>query len=61
MARSQERKATLVRPWIGGGKLIDVGCGSGGFMEAWQRVCPGDRVVGLESSPPKMVLEVLEF
>lgn len=50
-ARSQDRKALLVRPWAGGGKLVDIGCGSGGFMDAWLRKSPGNRAVGLEPSP----------
>lgn len=49
--RSQLRKVSIIKPWVGGGKLVDIGCGSGGFMNAWRSVCPGERVVGIESSP----------
>ncbi len=66
VTRSQERKVALIRPWVGAGKLVDIGCGSGGFMDVWRRMYPGDRVVGIESSPHAVEearnrgLEVLE-
>ena len=50
-ARSQDRKAALVTPWYTSGAVVDVGCGSGGFLDAWRRGRPHDRLLGLEPSP----------
>lgn len=50
VSKSQDSKASRVLPWAGEEGLVDLGCGSGGFMAAWLRTRPEDRVVGLESS-----------
>jgi SAM-dependent methyltransferase len=50
-ARSQDRKAALITPWYTSGPVVDVGCGSGGFLVAWRRGRPHDRLLGLEPSP----------
>jgi SAM-dependent methyltransferase len=49
--RSQDRKAALVTPWYSSGTVLDIGCGSGGFLAAWLRGRPHDAVAGLEPSP----------
>lgn len=49
-ARSQERKASVVMPWAGGDGVVDLGCGSGGFLDAWRRSFPGEEAIGIESS-----------
>jgi SAM-dependent methyltransferase len=49
--RGQERKVEVVLPWVMAPGLVDVGCGSGGFLEAWRRRRPGDQLVGMEPDP----------
>ncbi len=49
--RGQDRKVGVVLPWIMTPGLVDVGCGSGGFLEAWRRHRPDDLTVGLEPDP----------
>jgi len=49
--RSQKRKASLTLPWSTDREVVDLGCGSGGFLEAWRIVSEGSRAVGLESVP----------
>lgn len=49
--RSQDRKAALAAPWHSSGTVLDIGCGSGGFLAAWLRGRPHDTVAGLEPSP----------
>lgn len=51
VARSQDRKAALAAPWYTSGAVVDIGCGSGGFLEAWRRGRPNDRMMGVEPSP----------
>jgi SAM-dependent methyltransferase len=48
--RSQDRKAAMVAPWHTSGTVLDIGCGSGGFLAAWLRSRPHDSVAGLEPS-----------
>ncbi len=50
-ARSQDRKVSLVLPWVGEGGVVDLGCGAGGFLAAWHRARPGDPAIGLEADP----------
>jgi SAM-dependent methyltransferase len=38
-------------PWSSDGSVVDLGCGAGGFLEAWCRLHPRARAIGLESSP----------
>ena len=49
-ARGQDRKASIASPWYVGGTVVDVGCGSGGFLEAWRRGRPHDPILGIEPS-----------
>ncbi len=52
--KSQQRKASLTLPWSTDGEVVDLGCGSGGFLDAWRMASPGSRAVGLESAPEAM-------
>ncbi|MFC1629370.1 class I SAM-dependent methyltransferase [Gemmatimonadota bacterium] len=47
--KSQQRKASLTLPWSPDGDVVDLGCGSGGFLDAWRIARTGSRAVGLES------------
>jgi SAM-dependent methyltransferase len=49
--RAQARKVEVVLPWVMTPGVVDVGCGSGGFLEAWRRRRPGDQLVGMEPDP----------
>jgi SAM-dependent methyltransferase len=49
--RGQERKVEVVLPWVMAPGVVDIGCGSGGFLEAWRRRRPGDQLVGMEPDP----------
>jgi SAM-dependent methyltransferase len=49
--RSQDRKASVASPWYMDGPVVDIGCGSGGFLEAWRRGRPHDPLLGIEPSP----------
>ena len=64
--KSQQRKASLTLPWSPDGEVVDLGCGSGGFLDAWRIASTGSRAVGLESVPEaievarKRGLEIVE-
>jgi len=49
--KSQRRKVSLTLPWSADGTVVDLGCGSGGFLEAWLGFRPEAIAIGLETAP----------
>lgn len=46
--RSQAAKATLAGRLLPPGLIVDIGCGSGGFLEACRHAAPERRLLGIE-------------